>query len=68
MTSPRFKSLGVEIKGGRKIVTLEDSVTGEKFSVYRKGSRLRRWNQTELLVRNRAAQRVAKEAMEEASA
>ena len=61
--TPRFKALKVETEGGRQIVTLHDFVEDQSFTVYKRGSRWLRWS-NDLAVTNRAAQRVAREAME----
>jgi hypothetical protein len=68
MPQPRFKSLGVEKKGGRSIVSVFDRVTGQTLKVYRKGVRYRRWDARDLAVTNQSVQKVVRDALEGAEA
>ncbi len=64
MTQPRFKSLGVEKKGGRSIVSVFDRVHGETIKVYRRGSRYRTWDTRDLAVTNQSIQKVVRDVLE----
>lgn len=64
MPRPRYQPIEVERHGGRRVVTVFDRVKGETLKVYRRGTRYLRWDARDLVVRNKAVQKVVREALE----